>query len=87
MPGGPPATIYARRSGTVGTFDAHVGAGTVADDADGTEWWFHGTSLADGSRHIEVGVPVTYRVATGPTGLEAVVLTALSSTKESRSAT
>lgn len=69
--GGPPATTYATRRGTVATFDDHVGAGTVVDDVDGTEWWFHCTRLADGSRLVAPGTAVTFRVTPGPTGLEA----------------
>jgi cold shock CspA family protein len=69
-----PAGIGSPRPGVVASFDDHEGAGTVRDALDGTVWWFHCTRIADGSRLVDVGATVTYRVTTGPTGLEAVDL-------------
>lgn len=69
-----PASIGSVRPGVVASFDDHEGAGTVRDALDGTVWWFHCTRIADGSRHVDVGATVTFRVLTGPTGLEAVGL-------------
>jgi cold shock CspA family protein len=59
--------------GQVAEFDDHVGAGTVVDAA-GARWTFHCTSIADGSRTIAAGTAVTFRVAPGPVGLEAVAV-------------
>ena len=69
------AAAFTVRSGVVATFDDHVGAGIVRDDADAATWWFHCTRIADASRTIEPGTPVRYRVEPGPTGLEAVAVT------------
>jgi cold shock CspA family protein len=69
-----PAGIGSVRPGVVAAFDDHEGAGTVRDALDGTVWWFHCTRIADGSRHVDVGATVTFRVTTGPTGLEATDL-------------
>jgi cold shock CspA family protein len=65
-----PSTVFGVHHGQVATFDDHVGAGTVTAPA-GT-WTFHCTSLADGSRTIAVDTPVTFRVAPGPVGFEAL---------------
>jgi cold shock CspA family protein len=69
--GAAPASVYALRAGSVSWFDDHVGAGTV-DDAEGRRWWFHCTRIADGSRTVDEGAAVSFRVVPGPTGLEAV---------------
>jgi cold shock CspA family protein len=57
-------TDRAGRIGTVATFDAERGVGTVAD-ASGAELFFHCTAITDGSRQIDVGQPVSFVV--GPT--------------------
>ena len=49
----------------VASFDADAGLGTVTRD-DGDSYGFHCTQIADGSRVIEVGTAVTFRV--GPAG-------------------
>jgi cold shock CspA family protein len=41
--------------------------GTVEDD-DGTTYGFHATAIADGTRRIDVGAPVTFTVAPGHGG-------------------
>lgn len=69
-----PADAFTTRTGVVITFDDHVGAGTLADDATGRSWWFHCTRVADGSRTVALGVAVTFRVEPGPNGLEAVAV-------------
>lgn len=51
--------------GTVASFDAKVGLGTVRR-ADGTSYDFHCTAVSDGSRSIEVGRAVAFVV--GPAG-------------------
>lgn len=54
-------------SGEVTEFDDHAGRGTVRDTA-GREWSFHCTSIADGSRAIEVGTPVSFDVVAAQLG-------------------
>ena len=53
--------------GRVAAFDAHVGLGEVASD-DGQRFAFHCTAITDGSRRIEVGARVAFRVAPGGPG-------------------
>ena len=53
--------------GTVEAFDDPRGLGVVRSD-DGVEHPFHCTAIADGTRTIAVGTPVTYRVAPGRLG-------------------
>ena len=66
------SAAFSTHTGTVVTFDDHVGAGTVTSDASGETWSFHCTRIADGSRTITVGAAVAFDVEPGPTGLEAV---------------
>ncbi|MFV0316350.1 MAG: hypothetical protein ACK5O2_05235 [Microthrixaceae bacterium] len=55
-------------------FDEPVGLGVLTED-DGTEWPFHCTAIADGSRDIAVGTEVTFRTRAGRAGrFEAVDL-------------
>ena len=68
------------RSGTVRTFDEAAGYGTLdprtSGDGDGS-WFFHCTSIADGSRTIAEGTAVCFRLAAGRCGRwEAVDVTA-----------
>lgn len=53
--------------GTVAAFDDHAGFGTVTG-ADGGERWFHCTAIADGTRTIAAGTPVTFEVSPGQLG-------------------
>jgi cold shock CspA family protein len=53
--------------GTVLSFDDPRGIGVVRSD-DGVEHPFHCTAVADGSRAVEVGTPVRYRVTPGRLG-------------------
>jgi cold shock CspA family protein len=46
-------------SGTVTAFDGHKGWGTITDRT-GTEWFFHCTQIADGTRTIAPGTPVRF---------------------------
>ncbi len=55
------------RPGRVADYDPRRGLGTVEDD-DGHRFGFHCTAIADGSRDIPVGAPVTFRVAPGHLG-------------------
>ncbi|MCP4434982.1 MAG: cold shock domain-containing protein [Actinomycetia bacterium] len=50
------------RFGTVTEFDEPMGLGVVTDEA-GVEHPFHCTAIADGSRDIAVGTPVSFRLA------------------------
>jgi cold shock CspA family protein len=63
-------------TGEVASFDDHRGYGAVVDGEHGTETFFHCTAIADGTRTIAVGCPVTYTVAPGRLGRwEAVAVT------------
>jgi cold shock CspA family protein len=53
--------------GTVAAFDEHKGLGTVRSD-DGRELPFHCTSIADGSRRVDVGARVRFSVVGGHRG-------------------
>jgi cold shock CspA family protein len=53
--------------GAVVAFDDVKGYGAVRD-SDGVEHFFHCTQIADGSRTIEVGTPVSYEVVPGRLG-------------------
>jgi cold shock CspA family protein len=52
--------------GSVTAFDARRGIGAVT--ADGREYFFHCTRLADGSREIGVGQGVEFTIAAGRRG-------------------
>ena len=61
--------------GTVVEFDESRGLGIVRREADGVaserapvQYPFHCTAIADGSRSIAVGTPVTWSVASGRMG-------------------
>ncbi len=62
-----PAAAAGPRHGRVAAFDATRGLGTVTDGA-GTDYGFHATAIADGSRRIEVGTDVVFVVAPGHRG-------------------
>jgi len=46
-------------TGHVTEFDAHRGLGVVTDSS-GQAWPFHCIEIADGSRHIPVGIEVEF---------------------------
>ncbi len=48
-------------TGVVTAFDDAVGLGTITAD-DGREYPFHCTQIADGTRTIAVGTPVSFDV-------------------------
>ncbi|MFN6118168.1 MAG: cold-shock protein [Actinomycetes bacterium] len=50
-----------QRTGTVTSFDAHVGLGELTAD-DGTTYPFHCIVIADGSRAVEVGARVAFEL-------------------------
>jgi CspA family cold shock protein len=54
--------------GVVSAFDDHKGYGTVRSAEDDSELFFHCTSIADGTRSIEVGAAVEYEVVAGRLG-------------------
>jgi cold shock CspA family protein len=66
------AAAFDTRVGRVASFDDDAGCGTVAAEDTGEQWYFHCTSIGDGSRTIPVGTWVAFEVAPGPTGLEAL---------------
>jgi cold shock CspA family protein len=55
-------------AGTVSRFDPATGLGHVTA-VDGTEYPFHCTAVADGSRSIDVGVVVVFDVVAGHRGI------------------
>ena len=63
-----PARRGAPVTGTVASFDAERGLGTVADE-EGNVLTFHCSAITDGTRQIDVGQPVTYLVRPGQRGL------------------
>ncbi len=52
------------RLGVVKAFDAAVGLGQIAGDGEDMVG-FHCVAIADGSRTIDVGIAVTYRLVAG----------------------
>ena len=56
-----------RSTGVVAEFDDAKGYGTI-EAGDGRSLFFHCTRIADGSRTIAVGTPVTFRVVPGRGG-------------------
>lgn len=54
-------------SGTVRAFDPHRGAGLIVTD-EGVELSFHCAAIADGTRSVEIGDPVTFKVISGTLG-------------------
>jgi CspA family cold shock protein len=53
-------------AGVVVAFDEGRGLGTIR--SDGTEYAFHCTQLADGSRRVPIGQAVTFAVVPGRLG-------------------
>jgi CspA family cold shock protein len=60
-------------SGTVSEFDDAVGLGTISAD-DGASYPFHCTQIADGTRTIAPGTPVTFEIAPRLGGYEATAI-------------
>ena len=54
--------------GRVASFDDAAGHGTVRADDSGEEYFFHCTAIADGTRTIEEGAPVSFDVVPGRLG-------------------
>ncbi len=54
--------------GRVTSFDSTRGLGTVHDDTSDTDFSFHATAIADGSRAIDVQARVVFTVAPGHGG-------------------
>lgn len=53
--------------GVVASFDSRRGWGVARSD-DGREFAFHCTAIADGTREIDPGTPVTFEVVAGHLG-------------------
>ena len=53
--------------GRVASFDEEKGFGYI-DTEDGRRLFFHCTQIADGSRTIQPGTPVTFKVVAGHQG-------------------
>lgn len=68
MTTGPSAPHFAggHLTGTVTDFDAEVGWGVVT--ADGDDYPFHSTAIADGTRLIDVDTAVAFEVVPGRMG-------------------
>jgi cold shock CspA family protein len=74
-----PASSAGPHLGRVASFEPTRGLGTVADDT-GAVYDFHATAIADGTRRIDVGTPVSFTLTPGHRGrYEARSLVALSS--------
>lgn len=65
----------ARSAGVVVAYDDHAGFGEIEADAEppapggpAPRYWFHCTQIADGSRHVEPGQQVTFRLVPGHRG-------------------
>jgi cold shock CspA family protein len=56
------------RVGRVERFDADEGLGVVVDEAGGAAYPFHCVEIADGTRLIDAGERVTFRVRPGLPG-------------------
>lgn len=56
-------------AGVVAEFDEAVGLGVIESSADGGRYPFHCTQIADGSRSVPVGAPVTFSVVAGRRGV------------------
>ncbi len=57
-----------RRSGSVAAFSDDDGLGEVVSTDSTRAYFFHCTQIADGSRTIAVGTPVTFEVVAGQRG-------------------
>jgi cold shock CspA family protein len=60
-------TAPARQAGTVADFDEQRGTGEV-EAPQGGRLFFHCTAIADGTRTIRPGTPVSYLVVPGHLG-------------------
>ncbi len=54
------------RRGTVSSFDEKAGLGTIAGGDD--EWFFHCSSIADGTRVVPEGADVMFTLTPGHMG-------------------
>jgi len=59
--------VIGSATGVVASFDDPRGLGTVRAD-DGTEYPFHCTAIADGTRTIDEGVAVDFEIVAGRLG-------------------
>ena len=66
------------KTGRVTEFDEGKGFGTVSEDGGSSEYFFHCTQIADGSRAIAVGTAVAFDLMAGHLGRwEAAAVTPL----------
>ncbi len=63
----PASFAFESCEGEVVGFDPAAGCGTVRDRG-GRTWFFHCTTISDGSRTIELGTEVTFDVVAGRLG-------------------
>lgn len=61
------SAVFRVQLGRVVSFDAHAGLGQVETDG-GERFDFQCTAITDGSRQIDVGTRVTFRVGAGGPG-------------------
>jgi cold shock CspA family protein len=74
-----PALTAGPHLGRVASFDPTRGLGTITDDT-GAAYDFHATAIADGTRNIDVGTPVSFTLRPGHRGrYEARALTPIAS--------
>ena len=55
-------------TGRVASFDGAAGWGVIAAD-NGTEYPFHCTAIADGTRTVTAGIAVSFQLAPGHRGV------------------
>ncbi|MEM7143177.1 MAG: cold shock domain-containing protein [Actinomycetota bacterium] len=63
-------SIGGRQAGRVVSYHSSAGYGAVVidGDADETEWFFHCTAIADGTREIAEGAAVSFELVAGHCG-------------------
>lgn len=73
----PPVALIESACGTVVRFESDAGLGVLRSDA-GTEFGFHATAIANGTRSTAIGARVTFRLWAANLGvIEATKLLAL----------
>jgi cold shock CspA family protein len=58
---------FGEATGTVTAFDVQTGLGELTAE-DGATYPFHCTAIADGTRAIDTGTPVTFTIVAGHLG-------------------
>ena len=62
------STLASVRVGRVADYDEARGYGELVQESTGVRWWFHCTAIVDGSRRIDVGSTVRFRLQPGHLG-------------------